>query len=317
MPQIALVIPAYNASRWIAETLTAVWMQERVPDQIIVVDDGSTDDTVATVNHWARNCDANLQLIEQRNQGAAAARNAGILATSAELIATLDADDVVLPDHLRVLESGFLGSRRIDFCFGDAESFQEERLCRPSYLQGSRICELPFDEYHNGLRVIRGSAYLGIVRGNPIPTSATLYRRQAAIDAGLYDASFPRCNDREFLLRMSRNRIFSYFPIVLARIRRHDDNLSHSRHRAKHLEQQIRACRKLLADRVSLQLGIDEIQATREAIAGAADNLCRAKANEGVVPYFRYLLQAMRDEQPPRAHVALKSFLRSCVNRRG
>ena len=78
--RIASVIPAYNASSFIHETLSAVRWQRRPPDEIIVVDDGSADDTVEVVKKWADTNDSFVRIITQTNQGPSAARNAAIFA---------------------------------------------------------------------------------------------------------------------------------------------------------------------------------------------------------------------------------------------
>ena len=176
------------------------------------------------------------------------------LRSTSDLIAPIDADDVVLSNHLELLESGFRSQASLDLCFGDAESFRDGELCRESYLRGSAIEHLPCDEMTGGLRVIKGKAYPGIVNGNRIATPATLYRRETAPRIGLYDPTFPCCNDREFLLRMSCHAVFGYFPETVVRVRLHNSNLTHSRNRHLHLEQQIRVLRKMLRHRESLGL---------------------------------------------------------------
>ncbi|MCC6491846.1 MAG: glycosyltransferase family 2 protein [Pirellulales bacterium] len=296
---IAAVIPAYNAAAFIEDTLAAVAGQRRRPDEIIVVDDGSRDDTVARVRQWAASSGVAVRIIEQANQGASAARNAGIRAAASELIATIDADDLVLANHLEVLEGAFIQRPDVDLVFGDAEAFHGPQITRASYLAGSPVVQLPHELLEGDLRVIEGSAYAGIVVGNRIPTSATLYRRQRAIESGLYNPDFPRCNDREFLLRMSRRAKFGYFPIVVERIRKHDANLTHPRHHALHLEQQIRVLKSMLVRRSALELTAEEIDLTRQALRRAVDRLCAARARSGLGPFVRHLLRgAPRDERP-------------------
>ncbi len=87
-PRIAAVIPAYNAERIVAAAIESLQRQTVPPAEIIVVDDGSQDDTSAVATR------AGARVIRQENRGPAAARNRGIAATTAEWIALLDADDV-------------------------------------------------------------------------------------------------------------------------------------------------------------------------------------------------------------------------------
>ncbi|HUG28122.1 MAG TPA: glycosyltransferase family A protein [Gemmatimonadales bacterium] len=87
---ISVIIPAYNASRYLAEAIGSVRAQVDVAVEIIVVDDGSTDDTAAV----ARAAGDDIRIVTKSNGGAATARNAGVAASQADLVAFLDADDL-------------------------------------------------------------------------------------------------------------------------------------------------------------------------------------------------------------------------------
>jgi glycosyltransferase involved in cell wall biosynthesis len=96
-PLISILIPAFNAQRWIAETLHSAVAQTWRPIEIIVVDDGSTDGTTDVVCQFAS---AGVRLIRQSNQGAAIARNTAFSASRGEFIQWLDADDLLAPDKI-------------------------------------------------------------------------------------------------------------------------------------------------------------------------------------------------------------------------
>ncbi|HEX3928873.1 MAG TPA: glycosyltransferase family A protein [Gemmatimonadales bacterium] len=93
-PRIAAVIPAYNAAGVLGDAIASLQRQTVPPDEILVVDDGSADDTAAVAEA------AGARVIRQANGGPAAARNAGIEATTAEWIALLDSDDLAYPTRL-------------------------------------------------------------------------------------------------------------------------------------------------------------------------------------------------------------------------
>lgn len=95
LPRVSVVIPAYNAARTLARTVESVATQEPRPAQIIVVDDGSTDDTLAV----ARSLE-DVQVLDQANAGPSVARNTGLFAATGEWVAFVDADDVWLPGKL-------------------------------------------------------------------------------------------------------------------------------------------------------------------------------------------------------------------------
>ena len=98
-PSVSVIIPCFNAERWIGETLESVFAQTWPNLEVIVVDDGSTDGSASVVEHFAR---ANLTLVRQANRGAAAARNRGLAAATGEYIQFLDADDLIDSDKMAI-----------------------------------------------------------------------------------------------------------------------------------------------------------------------------------------------------------------------
>lgn len=97
---ISVVIPLYNKAQHIAETLSSVLAQSVRPREIIVVDDGSTDGGAHVVRQFES---VGVRLITQTNQGVSVARNRGLEEAAGDYVAFIDADDLWLPDHLRVL----------------------------------------------------------------------------------------------------------------------------------------------------------------------------------------------------------------------
>ncbi|WP_292490751.1 glycosyltransferase family A protein [Methanoculleus sp. 10] len=99
-PEVSVVIPLYNKGPYIARALNSVLAQTFQDFEVIVVDDGSTDDGAEVVSGFR---DPRIRLIQQENQGVSAARNRGIEAAGAELVAFLDADDEWAQNHLETL----------------------------------------------------------------------------------------------------------------------------------------------------------------------------------------------------------------------
>lgn len=97
MTTVSVVIPAYNASRWISETLGSVLAQDYPALDVIVVDDGSTDDTAAIVAQFGQ-----VRYIRKSNGGEGSARNVGIRVAYGEYVAFVDSDDLWLPEKLRL-----------------------------------------------------------------------------------------------------------------------------------------------------------------------------------------------------------------------
>src|SRR5262245_6150649 len=94
--RISVIIPCHNAGRWIADTLRSVAAQTYPAHEVIVIDDASTDNSIAEVGRSG----VPVTLLHVVARNAAAARNAGIEAASGDWIALLDADDVWYPNHL-------------------------------------------------------------------------------------------------------------------------------------------------------------------------------------------------------------------------
>lgn len=98
MPTVSIIVPCYNAAPWLATTLESCLAQSWPQREIIVVDDGSRDASLAIARSFAPH---GVQVISQPNRGAAAARNTGLHASRGDFIQFLDADDALHPDKLR------------------------------------------------------------------------------------------------------------------------------------------------------------------------------------------------------------------------
>lgn len=98
LPLVSVIMPAYNTARYIREAIDSVLDQDYPSKELIVIDDGSTDGTLEVLRSYGDR----ITLIEQRNQGSAVARNAGLAAARGECIAFLDSDDIWLPGKLRL-----------------------------------------------------------------------------------------------------------------------------------------------------------------------------------------------------------------------
>ena len=119
---ISVVIPAYNSSRYLPEAIASVRLQRDVPTEIIVVDDGSTDDTALV----ARSAGDDIRIVTQRNGGAATARNAGVAASSTDLIAFLDADDIWPAGRLAGLAHRLIAEPSMLMAIGKTQLVREE-----------------------------------------------------------------------------------------------------------------------------------------------------------------------------------------------
>ncbi len=193
---ITVVIPAHNAGRYLARVLASVHAQTRRPDQVIVIDDGSTDDTAAIAD-----ADPDVALIRQANAGASVARNAGIQAARGEWIAFLDADDEWLPEHLALHDALLDRNPHLVWTTGNSfwcrcdrghlrrQDVAGERLRRVQSLLAGKDY---FDSYF--------TAYAHFAAGN---TDTMVVRKDVLIEAGLFHAGRPRMNDIDMWFRIA------------------------------------------------------------------------------------------------------------------
>jgi glycosyltransferase involved in cell wall biosynthesis len=214
-PTIDVVIPAYNAGRFIERALLSVRSQTLRVQQIIVVDDGSTDDTAAQVQLFAsRYPDVSVVCISQDNAGVSAARNRGLHLVDADFVALLDADDEWVPSKLAqqmALFDADPGQRlAMVYCDYDLIGGGSEPLARASAVPAR----------------LRGDVHRALLKGNLISgsCSAVVVRRQVLKDVGDFDETLVCAEDWDLWLRISEKYLVDYVPGILVHIRQHRAN---------------------------------------------------------------------------------------------
>jgi glycosyltransferase involved in cell wall biosynthesis len=287
-PSIAVLIPAHDAAPFIREALDSVAAQiPRLPDEVVVVDDGSRDDTAEIVRRWIRDYPGRARLVQQAQRGVSAARNTGLRAVTADLVALLDADDCLLPDHLDRLAAAFRHDTALAVCFADALVFSERGIEQKSLLAGKTVESLAYDELEGGLRLLRDSPYASLVDGNYVPTSATLISRRLLEEAGEFDETLTHAEDRDLMLRLARLGRFAYYTRVVARKRLHETNLSHPRAIEAIERCQLAVLTKMLAQTGARQLSPGDRVATEAALVRQAEAMLYRGSTLGLAAYAR------------------------------
>jgi glycosyltransferase involved in cell wall biosynthesis len=198
-PQISVVIPAYNSAAHLPATLQSVFAQSTPPAEVIVVDDGSADETAAIARSFG------ATVLSLANGGPSAARNAGTKAASGEYIAYLDADDIWVPEKLAVQYAALQSYGRPAFSFTDFRLFDD----RGVYSAKSEL--LRRSGFRKTARGTRGHADILITaEGNRRPVlyesyilpSTALVRRSDALAVGGFDETLRAAEDYEFFLRL-------------------------------------------------------------------------------------------------------------------
>jgi glycosyltransferase involved in cell wall biosynthesis len=206
---ITVVLPAYNSEKYIARALDSVIAQTHKPDEIIVIDDGSTDNTSDIIRKY----EPSVKLIQQQNTGASVARNAGIEAASSEWIAFLDADDEWLPEKLQFQREHLKRNPNLqwttaNFIRSDSANQQKPDIC-PQRLEKT-LKTLAGKEYFQSYF----DAYLA---GSAGWTGTILIKQQTLIEAGLFQPGQKRMNDVDTWLRIAYlNLPIGFLPQPLA-----------------------------------------------------------------------------------------------------
>jgi glycosyltransferase involved in cell wall biosynthesis len=137
-PTVSVILPIFNAAAYLPEALHSVCAQTFTAWELIAVDDGSTDGSAAVLRGWP---DPRLRWTRQPHQGAAAARNAGLLRARAPYVAFLDADDVWLPDKLAAQVAALAADPALALVFGHYQNFGAggEQPAAPGYSSGTLL----------------------------------------------------------------------------------------------------------------------------------------------------------------------------------
>lgn len=206
--QISLIIPTYNRCSTLKRALDSILQQTVPPDEIIVVDDGSTD---GTENMLSREF-PQVSYIAQVNKGVSAARNRGIQRAQGPWIAFLDSDDTWLPEKLAT------------------------QVCALKKTPEIKICHTEEIWIRNGIRVNAMNKHKkkgGWIFKHCLPLcamspSSIIIHRSVFDDVGLFDESFPACEDYDLWLRITAK-----YPVLfieqpsINKYGGHDDQLSH------------------------------------------------------------------------------------------
>jgi glycosyltransferase involved in cell wall biosynthesis len=199
MPSVSVVIPTYNRADVVADAINSVLGQSHANVEVVVVDDGSCDDTEKVVRAFGDR----VTYFYQRNEGVSAARNLGALCSSGEYLMFLDSDDVILPGAIDKLSAALDANpdSGVAYCGwqvtdGPGSVTHTSRLDRPS---GSIFYDVATD-------------YLTIVH-------CGMVRRKCIAKARLFDTALDHYEDIDFWMRMAANWPFVFVPETLVEYR--------------------------------------------------------------------------------------------------
>jgi glycosyltransferase involved in cell wall biosynthesis len=208
-PLISVLMPVRNGARWLREAVDSVLDQELRDFELVIVDDGSDDDTVSLLERCGRG-DDRVRVLRQPPQGIVAALNLGIAAARAPYLARLDADDVARRDRLAQQLAFIERHDRVDLVGSAAQVIDEG---------GAVIGRIapPIDP---------GELARHLRRGNPIVHSSVMMRADAVRRSGGYRKAFGAAEDYDLWLRMAESGGIANLPERLVSLRRHDASVS-------------------------------------------------------------------------------------------
>jgi glycosyltransferase involved in cell wall biosynthesis len=195
LPLVSVIVPAYNARRFILDALRSVLAQDYEPLEILLVDDGSTDGTAELVRREL----PQVQIIQQPNAGAAAARNTGLAHARGELICLLDADDGWLPGKLKA---------QVSYLEQNPETglvYHAWFVWRPND-RGEYVWpdEVPSSATGRIDRSKSGWIYTSLLLDCIVHTCTVMIRRSVVEQVGAFDTGLTRGEDYDYWLRVSR-----------------------------------------------------------------------------------------------------------------
>jgi len=198
-PEVSVIIPVYNGARYVVDAIGSVLEQTHRDLEIVVVDDGSTDDSPAILGRFA----APVRVIRQENGGTGAARNRGVSASRGELLAFLDQDDLWMPAKLTMQIAALRTHAELEAVFGMVEQFHSPELGE-GFRQRIPIPRAPIPGY--------------------LP-SAMLVKRTAFERIGPFGERWQLVEWTEWFVRaIELGLVLSVLPEVVARRRLHEGN---------------------------------------------------------------------------------------------
>lgn len=214
MPELSVsaIITAYNSEMFIADAISSVLGQSRLPDDILVVDDGSTDKTRAIVDSFSQR---GVRYLYQENQGPGAARNYGLRETSGDLVAFLDADDIWLKDKTEIQLQFLSDHPDVALVAGFAWWWNVTTN------QCSTVGDVP-----PSIEALRRDMMVYNKLGNP---SRVMIRRSALAEVGVFDPTIRWGQDWDLFNRIVMRYNAAIQPIPVIVYRWHEKNLSHTR----------------------------------------------------------------------------------------
>ncbi|MES2692497.1 MAG: glycosyltransferase [Verrucomicrobiota bacterium] len=205
-PQVTVLMTVYNGARYVAEAIDSIVGQTFSDFELLIIDDGSTDDSLAVIRRYS---DARIRLIEQSpNRGIRATLNRGLGEARGRYIAIMDQDDIAAPERLARQTALLDAQPAVGLCGSDIETFGEKTGA--SWIR------------HFAPEALR----IALLFENPICHPSVMLRRQVLVDSKLEYPEFPYAEEYALWVRISRQHQLVNLPQKLLRYRTHPQQIS-------------------------------------------------------------------------------------------
>ena len=207
---VSVVVPSYNHARFIESTLNSIIQQTLAPHELLVIDDGSTDESVHLIDQVLKRCPFPCEFISRENRGLCATLNEGVQRTRGDYFAYLGSDDLWLPQFLQARVESLNDRPGAVLAYGHAYLIDED----------NRIvdCTADWASYVDG-------DVREMLLQTTAPMSPTVVYRRAALELHHWDEG-SRLEDYDLYLRLSTDGVFAFDERVLSAWRRHGSNVS-------------------------------------------------------------------------------------------
>jgi glycosyltransferase involved in cell wall biosynthesis len=213
-PTVTVILPAYNSARFLQATLDSIYAQDYDDFEVLVIDDGSTDETPQI----AACQESRVRLIRQKNAGISQARNTGLRCARGQFIAFIDHDDLWHPEKLSAQVKALAEADALTgVCYGNFLIWQDTNqpvFPDPTVSSSEQLAELSGWIYHQ------------LLLTNWVLFSTALFRRNVFELVGKFDPELPPADDWDLVLRASRQFKFLRLQSVVALYRHHGEQTS-------------------------------------------------------------------------------------------
>jgi len=211
-PLFSIIVPAYNSQDTITETITSILNQIENNFEVIIINDGSTDNTVEVINNLK--LDKRFRVLNQKNSGLSGALNTGISNSKGQFLAFIDSDDLWFPNKLSCIKSILSLNPSANFISSNASWFKYNDGVKNEGVINYNILDLDIDP------VIQVNIY------NKFVTSSVVIKSELIEKIGFFDTNLKGTGDWDYWIRASRFGNFICSPEVLVSYRENEQGIS-------------------------------------------------------------------------------------------